>query len=326
MGRTTGLPRRQRWQQGRGSGVALAALLVLAPGLGGCSIKSMIAVRAADALAGGGGVWAADDDPQLVREALPFALKTAETLVAMAPGEPKPLLAACVGFTQYAYAFVDTDALELEARDYLAGRRERERALRLYLRARDYCLAALDTVEEDLSKRLIADPSAANELGAKHLDLLYWSAASWGSAIALGQNRPELAADLPVVRALIERALALDEDYLEGALHQAMIPLEAVPAAMGGSKARARQSFERAVELSHGRSAAPYVSFAWSVSIAEQNREQFLEKLEAALAIDADATASRELRLANLVNQRRARILIDRVDDYFLADAPEDEP
>jgi hypothetical protein len=43
--------------------------------------------------------------------------------------------------------------------------------------------------------------------------LLYWTAASWGGAISLGLDQPGLVADLPAVRALLDRALSLDEAW-----------------------------------------------------------------------------------------------------------------
>ena len=43
-------------------------------------------------------------------QALPFALKTIEALLAEAPEDRNLLLAACSGFTQYAYAFVEVEA------------------------------------------------------------------------------------------------------------------------------------------------------------------------------------------------------------------------
>src|SRR5512133_759697 len=82
--------------------VALGALLSLS----GC--KSIAVGFAADALSGGGGggAMAQDDDPELVRDAVPFALKTMEQLLEQAPHHEGLLLSLASGFTQYGYAFV----------------------------------------------------------------------------------------------------------------------------------------------------------------------------------------------------------------------------
>jgi TRAP transporter T-component len=75
--------------------------------------------------------------------------------------------------------------------------------------------------------------------------LLYWSAASLGGAIALAKGRADLVVDLPVVRAMLARALVLDEGWSNGSLHELTITIEGLGKALGGSEARARQHFER---------------------------------------------------------------------------------
>ena len=96
-----------------------------------------------------------------------------------------------------------------------------------------------------------------------------------------------------------------------------MISLESLPEAMGGSPARAREHFERAVELSRGRSAGPYLALATSLSIGEGERHEFERLLAQALDIDPDEEPGS--RLANILAQRRARRLLEHVADYFLA-------
>ena len=93
------------------SRLILAGALALAAT--GCSVRTMAVKSLADSLAAGGDVWASDEDPELVRDALPFALKTYESLLAEAPHHQGLLLATCAGFTQYASAFVEGEALYL---------------------------------------------------------------------------------------------------------------------------------------------------------------------------------------------------------------------
>ncbi|MCZ6727286.1 MAG: TRAP transporter TatT component family protein [Acidobacteria bacterium] len=300
-------------------------VVVCAMSLSGCSIRSLAINSLAGALADSAAVYASDPDPELVRDALPFALKTFEALLVSAPENQGLLLSTCSGFTQYAYAFVEADAAQLEFSDYPESRRLGERALELYLRARDYCLRALELDYPEITERLMLQPeAAAAALTAKDLELVYWTAASWGAAISVGVHRLEVIADLPAVRALFDRALELDETYSDGALHEALISLDALPEAMGGSRQRAEQHFERALVLSRGLSASPYVGYATSVLVPAQERAAFRRTLEQALAVDPDAAV--ELRLANHVARARARFLLDHADDFFLEPLPEDEP
>lgn len=308
------LPSRRRVS----TSLVAGAVLVSFAAATGC-VKNLAARGVAGALTNGTGEsFARDDDPELVRDASAFALKTMEALLDELPRHRGLLVGAARGFTQYGYAFVETEAERVEIRDFREARAMRDRALRLYLRARDYGLRALELRSPGVADALRRTPDDA--LGrfddAKHVDALFWTGAAWGAAIALGSDRPELAADTDAARALLRRALELDPGYENGSIHVTMIAIEALPAEMGGSIARARGHFEEAVRISGGRDAAPYVTLAGSVSIREQNLAEFREMLDTALAIDPDAHLPS--RLANILAQRRARALLARQDDYFL--------
>jgi len=303
-------------------GVVIAAVVLGS----GCSIRSMAVNALSDTLAEGASVYASDNDPELVREALPFNLKTVETLLQSSPEDPGLLLIACSTFTQYAAAFIQADAevAEWEDFDYAAAESSRARALNLYIRARNYCLRRVEIDYPGLADRLRLEPDeTVAAFGVDDTETMYWLGGSWGSAISLGLDQPDLAADLPVVRALLTRALELDEDYNRGALHSAFITLESVPELLGGSPTRARAHFERAVELSGGLDASPYVAMATGVSLATQDREAFESLLGSALAVDPEADIS--IRLLNLVTQKRARLLLDHVDELFEAPLEQEE-
>jgi len=226
------------------------------------------------------------------------------------------LVATCSGFTQYAYAFVQADADLVEGENYQEARRLRARAVKLYLRGRDYCLRALEVRFPGIGPRLLREPaSALARAQKKDVPLLYWAGASWGSAISLGLADPELVADFPAVRALMERALALDETWSKGALHEAMIALDSLPEELGGSQEHARQHFDRAIALQGGLSAGPYVALALGVSVANQDREEFEGLLRKALAVDPEKDRSN--RLVNIVVQRRAAALVEHADRLF---------
>jgi len=296
------------------------ALLASAALASACSPRRLALTGLADALAsGGGGVFASDDDPELVRDAAPFSLKAIEALLVELPEHPGLLLAACSGFAQYAFAFPQSDADLVGAGDYARVEALRTRARKLYVRGRDDCLRALELRRPGVGEQLLLAPEDALDWATvEDVPLLYWTGASWGGAIALGLDRPELVADLPAVRALFARALALDPDWERGAIHAALISLEAVPEAMGGSRERAREHFERAVALSQGEAAGPYVSYAVGVALADGDRAAFERLLRAALAVDPEADPGQ--RLANAVAQRRARHLLDHADALVASD------
>lgn len=307
------------------SGCALAALIVI--GSTGCSINRLAVNKLGDALAsGGGGTFATDDDPELVKAAVPFSLKLMESLLAESPEHRGLLLAASSGFTQYGFAFVQQEADELEGADYAAAQAMRERAKRLYLRARDYGLCGLEVRRPGTRAALARDPRAALRGFAKaDVPQLYWTAAAWAAAIALSKDDPARIAEVPQMEALIDRAAELDTDWGDGAIHGFLITYEmARQGASGDPATRARTHFERAVELARGHQAGPFVNFAEAVCIEKQDVAEFDRLLAQALAIDADGAP--EQRLVNLVMQRRARWLQTRREDLFLIPEPAAAP
>jgi predicted anti-sigma-YlaC factor YlaD len=296
--------------------LVMAALLCL--GATGCVVRKMAIDMVGDALASSGKTFSSDDDPELVKQALPFSLKLMESLLAETPKHRGLLFATSSAFTQYAYAFVREDADEIEPVNFEAAVEMKARAQRLFLRARDYGLRGLDTRIHGIRKALAEDPvKAVKKARRKDVPLMYWTAASWGAAIGLSKNDMMLVADQPIVEALIDRCLELDESYDQGAIHSFLITYETVrQGGVGDPYQRARKHFDRAMELSGGFQAGPLVSLAESVAVAKQDRKEFQSLLERALAIDVNAKP--EYRLVNLVMQRRARWLLSRIDDLIL--------
>jgi len=284
----------------------------------GCSVRKIAVKKLGDALAESGTTFASDNDPELVKEALPFSLKLIEALLAESPRHRALLLAASSDFTQYAYAFIKEEADETEPVNFARASEMRLRARNLFLRARDYGVRGLETRHPGFGAILNKDPrNAVSAAKRQDVPLLYWTAASWGLAITLSKNEPSLIADQPIVEALVDRALVLNEAFDQGAIHSFLISYEPVrQGAEGDPLERARKHFERAMQLSGGYQAGPLVALAESVSIAKQDRAEFRSLLEKALAVDVNAKP--EYRLANLVMQRRARWLLSRIDDLFL--------
>ncbi|HYV68214.1 MAG TPA: TRAP transporter TatT component family protein, partial [Myxococcales bacterium] len=205
-----------------------SSLLVLA--LAACSPKNYALRQAADAISATaeGGPLARDDDPELVREAVPFALKTMESLADRLPDHLPLRLAMARGFTQYAYAFVQQDADE--SPDVQRAKALRDRAARLFLRARGYGLDGLGlargVTEEQLRGKETVRTEALAKTVREDVPLLYWTMAAWGGAISQRKTDMELVGDIPAVAAMLDRALVLDEAYDMGALHEFAISFD----------------------------------------------------------------------------------------------------
>ena len=292
-------------------------LAVLCAALAGCGVQRFVVNKAGDALSGDSTTVARDDDPEFIRAAAPFSLKLIESLLAKSPQHPGMLLAAASGFTQYSYAFVQLDADQLEDHDFDRSQQLRQRAKRMYLRARDYGLRGLEVRHPGLSNALRRDPVAALQTAdAQDAAFLYWTGVAWAAAISQGKDDPQLIGDLSIVDALAARADVVAPDFANGSLQSFLVTYEMARAARADV---ARAHYTRALADSGGHAAGAYVALAESVCVPQRARAEFASLLDTALAIDADKYPDQQLE--NLVMQNRARWLKSHIDDLFLPEA-----
>ena len=303
--------------------LCLMALFIASPG---CSIKKMAANKLGDAMAKGGNTFASEEDTELVRAAAPFSLKLMETILAETPRHQGLLLATSRNFSEFAYAFVQMDADEMESKDLATANAMRDRAIRLYLRARQYGIRSLEVKHPDFEKKLRQNPKQALKACKKNdVPQLYWTSLAWAAAISLSKDNPDLIADLFYVEEMVDRILELDPDFGEGAVYSFLINFESARRNTPGDPIpRAQKAFDRAMELSHGCLAGPLVSYAEVVCVKKQNLAEFKSTLQKAL--DLDPKIHPEYQLENLIYQRRARWLLSRTEDLFLVEQKEEKP
>jgi predicted anti-sigma-YlaC factor YlaD len=286
----------------------------------GCSPKRYALNTVGEMLSKGGSVYESDDDIILVGEALPFSLKLLESLLAESPDNPGLLLSASRGFVLYAYAYVHWEADLEKLINIDNARAMRERAQNLYMRALGYSLHALELAYPGFENSLATDPLQAVQMITasgvdNHLPFLYWSAAALGLTISVSKNDPKMLARLPEVEAMLDRALALDEEWNRGTLHEFKITWAAAQHAHADDSIL-REHYNRALELSDGDRASLFVTMAEAVSLPNQDREEFTSLLENALAVDPDNDP--EHRLLNVIAQRRAKWLLSHIDELIL--------
>lgn len=297
--------------------VTLALVCLFATG---CS--SVLAGVAGNALNGeNGSFFGAQEDPELVRQALPFGLIAIEALVASNPEDEDLLLAAASSFTQYAYAFVQQRAQMLEEKDPELARAEIARAKKLFRRARDYGMRAIEAeFDEDFRKNLeagVPDDVLFDELDDEDaIPYLYWTAAPWAMLVTLSMDDISVMGDLAKIERMMRRALALSPDWDKGTLHEFFVSFESRGEFIGGSMTKAREHYERALQLTDGKKMGPHVTWAESIAVSQQDRATFNSLLDHVLAFDVDSAP--EYRLVNIIAQDRARWLKERADDLFV--------
>jgi predicted anti-sigma-YlaC factor YlaD len=281
----------------------------------GCSINTLVA----DALTGGGTstVFTGDSDPQLVGGALPFAIKMYEALLDSAPKHQGLRLTTGSLFVMYANAFVQGPAEMLPVEEWHLRENELKRAKLLYLRGQEILYGALDLKYAGFSKagadRIVP---LLNKCKKEDAGLLYWAVAGGLAAYSLDVFDFELGARIPEWSLMIDRAYELDPDYNGAALDEFLLLFYAsLPEMMGGDKERAKEHFRLAQEKTGGNSTGAYISYAQSICVPDQDYDAYKNNLEKTLAVNPDADASS--RLVNIINQRKARWLLDNAYLYF---------
>lgn len=293
----------------------------------------------------GGAVFTGDNDPELVADALPFALKMYEMILGMNPDDPEFLFATGKNFVMYANAFIQTPAEMRPDEEYREADRAMKRAKRMYLRGRRYLLRALearhpaflDDLEQgelDAALAAVAEPQAA--------PLLYWTAAAWIGAYSCDPFDFELSRSISEPVAFLFRALRLDPEAEQGAVDEIFIQLYGAmpegfiqksladaPESCGNwaaawyadnriapePEARALFHFDRAMAISGGSPAA-LIAAARNLAVPKQDPAAYRAYLERVLAYDPADYPDRELLF--MIYREKAEWLLDRGADFFI--------
>ena len=255
--------------------------------------------------------------PTTAQKVYQTKLKSLERRINKHPDRQKLLLEATTLYTQYAYAFLVEQADRVALEDYHSARRLYKEALYYFQSAIDYGTTALErrypTYREWLKDTTIATPPFTVD----DVPALYWLAAAYGGAISSSRGDPSWLVHFPKIGFLLEEALKLNPNWNKGALYSAMIAYTIKRSDPVVNRHEiAREYFQKAVAASEGRSASPYVVYAESVLISEQDRTNFIKQLESVLRMDV--RDDKELQLTNIVAQKRAAWLLDHVDEFFI--------
>lgn len=285
----------------------------------GCSIQNFAINALSDSLASGGSVFESDDDPILIREALPFSLKLMDSLLEEEPEHRSLLLAASRGYLLYTYAYVHLPAIQDDLSDISQARASRARARNLYLRAHGYAQRALETRYPGIGPALRRNPDESIRIigqdPTSDAAAMYWTGVALGLAISVSGNEAAFLARIPEVEALLRRGLEIDEAWNDGAFHEFALSLAAARTTTADQH-ELEAHYERALELSGGERASLHLAFAEAVAVPAQDRSGFVELVEKALSVDVDADPDN--RLLNLISQERARWLMGHLDELFL--------
>jgi len=298
-------------------------LLLFLPFLGSCSLNKLVINKVSDALSGSDAntVFLGDDDPRLVGDALPFAIKMYETLLDKNPDHPGLILVTGSLFVMYANAFVQGPAEMLPLHQYEEKRQEMERAKKLYLRGVSILERGINNKYPGMLTEWGLEESpdftqSLSKMKKEDISLFYWYSAGTLSAYALNAFDLNLGLRVPRILSIMNKAYELDSNFNRGAIDELfLIIYGALPEGMGGDTEKALLHYQRALEKSGGEMAGPYVAYAQTIAVRNQDYEDFKTNLEKALSIDP--AADRNNTLLNTINQNKARFLLEKAPELF---------
>jgi predicted anti-sigma-YlaC factor YlaD len=297
----------------------LLALCIL---FSACSMQKIAINSISDMLTGEGSsiVFTGDSDPKLVGDALPFTIKLYESLLAANPNHPGLLVTTGSLFVMYANAYVQTPAEMLPLAQYAEKLAAMDRAKKLYLRGLNLLYRCLELQYPGFSEAFQNDKQEEILSKTKKADVpaLYWAAAGGLAAYSINPFDMDLGMRIPEFLALVKHAYLLDPDYNSGSLDQFLFLFYAsVPQTIGGDAEKAKEHYAKALEKSKGMQPGPYISWAQTISIREQNHIEFKALLETALAIDIEKDPAN--RLVNEISRRKAQYLLNSMHQFFYA-------
>lgn len=278
--------------------LALTGAALATAALSGCA--SLVGSMAADTLSAS---ILNQDDPALVASAVPSYLLLIDGLIYEHPDDEKLLAAAAQLYALYGSRFAP----------------DHERAVALTEKAHRYGTRALCLVHDWACKWDGSDYDGfvkhLTEVTRKQTGLLYAYAVGWLSYLDATSEDWSAVAELPWVQASLERVVALDETYSQGAAQGYLGILYSLrPPALGGDPAKAKMHFERAIELSGGQDLSVKVEYARRYARMMFDRQLHDRLLKEVLEAPTEA---KNLTLFNVLAKQEARKLLASADDYF---------
>ncbi|HUX36442.1 MAG TPA: TRAP transporter TatT component family protein, partial [Rectinemataceae bacterium] len=272
----------------------------------------------------------------LAAGAMPTLIKVEEGILAAKPKDQAAIVQTAQLYVMYGNAFVQGPAQDLDAQHYQEKQAADLRARALYRRAfailgpaldrrapgivglwRNGTAEPIDPAHPEKGSRPKGGGALLDRFGTGDLPLLYWSSASILAAYAVAPLDLREASIVGLAKALLDRGLAIDPAWNEGSLEELAVSVySSFPAELGGDPATAMKAYRRGLEITKGRSASLYVTYASTICVANDDFAGFKTSLAAALAIDPDANP--KTRLATTIAQANARRMLAHAGDYFL--------
>ena len=243
------------------------------------------------------------DDPETIKKGVPAYLIMTSSMIKGDPENPELLEAGAQLYGAYASSFTDT----VESKKALTNRAFAYASRAMCIRDVNFCDVKSITYFE-FERRLAA-------VDKIQVEPLFIFVSSWAGIIEANSSDWNAVAELPKVKAGLQRVLDIDETVSNGNAHLYMAVMESLlPPALGGKPDLARKHFDRAIELSEGENLMAKTLYAEKYA-----RLLFDRKLHDKLltqVIDADIGPQDQRLINTMAKQKAAELLLD-ADDYF---------
>lgn len=243
------------------------------------------------------------DDLTLVGDGLPTYLLIIDGLIENWP-ESESMLSSGAGlYSAYAGTFVE----------------DPQRAGKLSARALDYAFRAACAADRELcdlrSLKMAEFERRLQRQRSKRVPVLFTLGTTWAGYIQLNSADWKAVGELGRVDAIMQRIVALDEEYEHGQAHMYLGVLNSIlPESLGGQPDKAKFHFERAISLSKGKNLMAQTLYAERYARLVFDQQLHDSLLDQVLAADPVVHG---LTLQNTVAQRDAKRLRADSAGYF---------
>jgi hypothetical protein len=299
------------------------SIALSASALSGCNFSKLAADQTAaimtEATPALDGFW----DYDLAGVGTPGAIMQLEAFHAISPKNEDLSLNLAKAYVGYATGWVESEYEVAYADGNIElSDRLRQRARLMYMRAHHLALSALRERDAgiDQALKVTTEGALARYLAEKYTDKdqaapLFWAGMSLGAAINMSLDQPEMIAELPTAKALVERVKVLDDAFYNGGVYIFLGAAEAAfPAALGGNPEKGKQLFEEGLKKTERKNHLLQLTYARVYAVNTQDRALYVALLTE--IIEAPDLGN-PVRLSNKVARRRAERYLAHVGDLF---------
>lgn len=243
------------------------------------------------------------DDPETIKKGVPTYLILVSSMIKSDPENPDLLESGAQLYGAYASGFTDT----ADSKRTLANRAFDYASRAMCIRNTGFC--QVKSISYFEYEKLLG---SVDETQTRYLFIF---ASSWAGVIEANSADWNAVAELPKVKASIQRVLVLDETVENGNAHLYMAVMESLlPPSLGGKPEIAKQHFDRAIEISDGKNLMAKVLYAEKYARLLFDRELHDELLKQ--VVESDVGENDQILINTLAKQKAQVLLID-ADDYF---------